>query len=395
MTSTISVAHINFSDIGGGAEVFSTDLTSNQKGAKILVGKKSTDLDFVVEIPKSKLSNIIGLVDKALWKIGCRSTLRNLLGLQNYFHNSYNILSRMSEYRNADIIHLHNIHGEFFDLRAIEKIAKEKHLIWTSHDMWLVTGGEGFVYDNVPDHLRKSSYPLRKGSLFDSRKRELRIKKQFCNNNKCNILFIAPSKSHLKTLKRTHPRIKGQLIYNAVNLSLFRANRKEKGIPKKLLIFNTSNPYKNSQEVIDAIEKTSKNFHLHVLGNEVEGLTRNGIKITNHGQVSNRRKLSELFSSIDIAAFSSKAETFGLLPLELGVCGSIVLLNSSISVFHEHKDLYGALLYKDSTDLAKKIDSLICSNYEVEISDKLIAQLGLNRLRNEYDQAYSRLYHQL
>ena len=39
----------------------------------------------------------------------------------------------------SDIVHIHNIHGWFFNLNTLKKISDLKPTIWTLHDMWAIT----------------------------------------------------------------------------------------------------------------------------------------------------------------------------------------------------------------------------------------------------------------
>jgi len=43
------------------------------------------------------------------------------------------------EFKEADVVHLHNLHSWFFNLKTLEKISKLKPVIWTLHDMWAIT----------------------------------------------------------------------------------------------------------------------------------------------------------------------------------------------------------------------------------------------------------------
>ena len=64
------------------------------------------------------------------------------------FNFTYSKLKKIKEYQAAQIIHLHNIHGGYFDLNDLRKIAKEKIIVWTLHDMWAITGGESYIMDD-------------------------------------------------------------------------------------------------------------------------------------------------------------------------------------------------------------------------------------------------------
>ena len=49
--------------------------------------------------------------------------------------------------RSADIIHLHNLHGNFFSFTILPELSKLAPLVWTLHDTWALTGHCSYNYD--------------------------------------------------------------------------------------------------------------------------------------------------------------------------------------------------------------------------------------------------------
>ena len=49
--------------------------------------------------------------------------------------------------KNADIIHLHNLHGNFFSFSILPNLSKMAPLVWTLHDTWALTGHCSYTYD--------------------------------------------------------------------------------------------------------------------------------------------------------------------------------------------------------------------------------------------------------
>ena len=54
-----------------------------------------------------------------------------------YYKTDY--LLETEKFKNADIVHAHNIHGWYFNLGTLEKMSTKKPFVWTLHDMWAVT----------------------------------------------------------------------------------------------------------------------------------------------------------------------------------------------------------------------------------------------------------------
>lgn len=388
----MKVLHINYSDRGGGAEEFALSLMNSQSDSKLLVKTKQTSDDRVVEIPKNKRYFILNILDKLLWKLGVKISFRSYFGFQNRFHGTYSMLSALEDYKKADIIHLHNIHGEYFDLKALRRIAKEKPIIWTSHDMWINTGGEGGLPAGLSDKERRKLYPL-KGGIFDERRKQLKTKKSILSDSD-NIHIVGPSNDHVNKIRLCHPDVKISRIYNGVDTRIFNAipiAKKTMNQLPQILIFISNSPYKSTKMVLSLLKKITTPFELHVIGNQLNDKCFE--KVHNHGYISNRNIIADLFKKIDIGVFYSKAETFGLLPAELAACGGKIFLNKSLPVFYEHKEIYDATLFEGEDDLisllGKSIANLEVTKQEGKKASTLI-QVHFNRA--ESFNAYSQLY---
>lgn len=128
----LQVLHINQSSLSGGAAIavlrLHSALQDNQVNSKILVGQ-GYDSEHVKVVRKKfvKLENSVG-------------KLTNFLGL-NYINifDSF-ILSKHPWIISSDIIHLHNLHGDYFNYLALPLITKNKKVVITLHDMWAFTG---------------------------------------------------------------------------------------------------------------------------------------------------------------------------------------------------------------------------------------------------------------
>ena len=387
----LKVVHINFSDLGGGAEEFARSISARQNNV-LLVKTKQTSDSHVKEISKGKLNWFVKILDKLTWKLGFKRSFRAVLGIQDQFHFSYSQIRKERAYRNADIVHLHNIHGEFFDFTAVRKIRKEKPIVWTSHDMWLMTGGEGFIFDGMTREDRMNSYPLRR-PLIDTRKYNLNTKKKLLNNNLDKMVLVSPSTYHEKRLRNAYPLIPIQMIHYGIDLTVFYPRDERNDSIAQVLIFSSKSIYKRSEEVVRSLSNVRKMFHLHVIGTPIPKIAKHQ---TNHDFIIGRKELAELFRRMDVGIFSSNEETFGLLPAEVAACGTKVLLNSALNVFHEHKELYNAELFEDENDLTHKVsESIDHLESTRQWGDRSAELIKINLSRKKTFERYSSLYQQL
>ena len=97
---------------------------------------------FLVSEKFSNRKNVIATRSKPVWFAEkCFDKLLNLFGFQYYFIplSSNKILKEAKEYR-PDIIHLHNLHGGYFQTNLLPRLAKIAPIVWTFHDMFPITG---------------------------------------------------------------------------------------------------------------------------------------------------------------------------------------------------------------------------------------------------------------
>jgi len=100
------------------------------------VGKKVSSSDSVVEIKRSKSSKYVSYV------------LANDI---DWFRTDY--LLDTQDFRDADIVHCHNLSGWYFNLGTLVKMSRLKPVVWTLHDMWALT----------PHCAHTSSFRMRHG----------------------------------------------------------------------------------------------------------------------------------------------------------------------------------------------------------------------------------------
>ena len=110
----MKVLFINHSDKGGGAEQFTFDLQMEIPNSDILSKYKNGLMI------NGDFGNITFL-DKAIQKLTRYKSVQHIVGLHDSFHGTYKNLLRLPTYQNADIIHLNNIHGGWFELKCTSK----------------------------------------------------------------------------------------------------------------------------------------------------------------------------------------------------------------------------------------------------------------------------------
>lgn len=255
-------------------------------------------------------------------------------------------LLRTIETLNPDIIHLHNLHGYYLNVRLLfEFLGKTSTpVVWTIHDCWPFTG-HCCYYERIQCRKwmtecnsceLKWLYP--QSCLIDNSRKNFRNKKQ---------LFNLPAQMHLVTVSHwLEEQVKESFlnrypvstIYNGVDLSIFkpldRAGLREKyGFTGKKVIFGVANVWSEGKGLQSFIELS------RVIGDETQiviiGLNRNQIKnlrpnITGIEKTNNAEELACYYNMADVFVTPSLAETFGFVAAEAMACGTpVVAFNTS------------------------------------------------------------------
>jgi glycosyltransferase involved in cell wall biosynthesis len=153
------VVQVSTSDVGGGAERIALDLHQAYRArgwsARLMVGHRhGGDLPGVVGIPGDEARGPLARASaaaaerirpgaprlaRAAYALGqpVRS-IRRLYGVEDFdFPGSRSVVEAAA---GADLVHAHNLHGRYFDLRLLPEVTRRAPLLLTLHDAWLLSG---------------------------------------------------------------------------------------------------------------------------------------------------------------------------------------------------------------------------------------------------------------
>ena len=140
------VVLLSTSDIGHGAGVAAFRLHKSLRDAgtesNMLVCEKLSADPYVFKIKEDPHTRVERFIRGFLHKL---ENGLNLLGPQNVFSVMASGIQRHPLIRNADVVHLHNIHWSNRNLSLLLLYLK-KPVIWTFHDMWPITGHCFYAY---------------------------------------------------------------------------------------------------------------------------------------------------------------------------------------------------------------------------------------------------------
>jgi glycosyltransferase involved in cell wall biosynthesis len=287
------------------------------------------------------------------------------------------------EYKKANIIHCHNLHGYYFNLDTLHKMSLEKKIIWTFHDMWPLTSHCAYTFES--NEINKGffvcpSIKIHPPILFPN---DINlINKKIEIYNKTDFHMIGPSQWMIDCVKKTILKDKPQtLIYNGIDKTQFKKHnkiesRKYLDLPlnKKIILCiadgGRNNPFKGGQyvdEMIKAYKENKEVLFVIVGGKNKKRLLKDNVLYV--PRINIKEDLAKVYSSADALLNPTLADNLPTVVLESMTCGLPVISfkTGGVPEIIDH-EINGYLVeYKNSQDLKTCID--IAINLRVEEYD--------------------------
>ena len=237
------------------------------------------------------------------------------------------------QYKQADIVHFHWIHGGFIDIAALKKI--DKPVVWTLRDMWAFTGGCHYAID-CDRYQENCGQCIVLGSRSEtdlSRKMLLRKKHYYAEN----IHFVCISEWLARRARQSQVlrsrRI--EVIPNGVDDRLFfpvdkQVSRARLNIDTRKKIVrigaqNLGDNYKGFAKFTEALGFLNPDDYFLVLfGKEFDTsmLQKSGYEVLHLGYIKDDNHLREIYTAADVFVAPSLLEAFGKMVVESMLCGT-------------------------------------------------------------------------
>jgi glycosyltransferase involved in cell wall biosynthesis len=331
----MKVVHLNTVDIRGGAAKVAYrihhGLLKRGFDSSMIVGRKYSDEDRIYPLRKNSLFSRV--TNKLI------NVAEEYSGLQYFFHSGISKLKNIRAFNEADLIHVHNIHGGYIKFDILKSICRIKPVILTLHDMWPFTGHCSHSYDceKWKNECRKcphlNTYPkvfIDTSSFLLDKKKDIYniIENKLTITVPCKWMKEKISQSILKNMNYKH-------INNFADLSIFKPlnsitmrNKYNLSTNKFVICFsggflNTKNKGINYLFEALSIMNTDKEklFLLTLGGKKDYSFNIQDINGLNISYKNNEAELAEIYSLSDIYVLPSLAETSSLVTIESLACG--------------------------------------------------------------------------
>ena len=323
------IAFVSPHDYKGGASKIAYHLFNGfrERGYKVryFVGKKSLE--------DKNIEQIIPYTNKFLGKLF--RFINRELGIENFYYpNSSKSLIAWK----PDLIHFHNIQGNYFDLRELKKISKNIPVVFTLHDTWMFTGHCSYFIEcdrwktgcgKCPDLKRRPSIKRDNTAFNWNRKKKVYRNSKFYVTTPSNWLLEQAKHSILKNGMRMPTLINNGVdhqVFKPMDATILRQklNIEQDEIVLLYVVSSNliSNPYKDFNTIskcITFIEKNNeskKKFTLIAIGEKKPETYENGVRKLYIDYLTKAENIADYFSIADLYLHAARAENYPNVVME-------------------------------------------------------------------------------
>lgn len=281
-----------------------------------------------------------------------------------------------------DVIHLHNLHGYYINIKILFNYLKEsgKPVVWTLHDCWSFTGHcAHFSYvqcnkwhDGCHDCPRKKGYP---GSfLFDHSKQNYEKKRELFTSLD-NMTIVTPSQWLANLVQSSYlNKYPVRVIPNGIDLNVFKPTesdfRERNSLQDKFIILGVANGWgerKGFHYFLELADILNDSYMIALVGltkKQKEKLPKRIFGIT---RTNNVKELAKIYSSADVFVNPTLEDNFPTTNLEALACGTPVITFETGGSVECVDDSCGFVVEKGNiTELMEAIKKINDNNYSIE-----------------------------
>ena len=405
---------VNTSDRSGGAAVAANRLMMalNNHGVKVkmLVRDKISDSLTIVALPKSPLLHWNFLWERFV--IYCRLHFSRKHLFEIDLANTGSDITRLPEFQEADVIHLHWINQGMLSLGTIRKILRSgKPVVWTMHDIWPATGlchvTLGCRYFTSVCH--QCRLLPGGGSDNDLSTSVWRKKERMLDGE--SIFFVACSR-WLAGEAKASGLLKGQKITsipNPIDTHVYKPGdrmeaRRRLGLKEDCqYILFASQRATNENKGMDYLIEACRQLHdlpqvtVLILGGHAEEVAPQlSLDAVPLGYVNDERRIVEIYQAADVFVLPSLSENLPNTIMEAMACGlpCVGFRVGGIPEEIDHKRNGYVAEYRNACDLANGIRWVLTSAKSDELSRDCVRKVTQNYSQQSVALRYIDVYEQ-
>lgn len=411
---------VNTSERTGGAAVAANRLmdalNNNGVKAKMLVRDKVSD-DITVVGLKGNLSKRFHFLWER-WCVYCKLHFHREHLFEMDIANSGFDITKLPEFKEADVIHLAWINQGFLSLKSIRKILKSgKPVVWTMHDLWPAAGichySRGCMA--FKGMCRNCRLLPGGGSSNDLSTKLFRRKQKLYKGS--GIHFVTCSK-WLGEQARQSALLTGlhlETIPNPIDVKLYQPKDKKEArlrstLPedKRIILFvsqRVTDKRKGMAYFVEALNKlvathpeVKANTVVAILGGHSDELVPQlPLPAYSLGFVTNEREIIDIYNSADVFVLPSLEDNLPNTIMEAMACGvpSVGFKVGGIPEMIDHLKNGYVAKYQDSDDLANGIHWILDEADKEELKKQCVQKVMSNYSQRTVAMKYIEVYNQV
>lgn len=394
----LRIAQVNTEDSGGGAQSSAWNLfqayRSRGHDSWLAVGRKySDDPDVFVTTSLRKgpwssawlaahdgLEPLVGRM-RGVGRL--RSWLRTIasprralereLGIEDFNFPGTSRLLQLFPHK-PDLVHCHNLHGDYFDLQALPRLSREVPIVLNLRDSWLLTGH--CAGTNGCDRWTVGCGRCPDLEIYPAIKRDAtafnwRRKRDIFERSR--LYIAAPSQWLMEQVQVSMLNgVQHRVIPNAIDLTVFQPGNQAEarialGLPidHTIVMLTAQNEFKDFQMMEAALGELTNgdgaDLTFICLGRSGEEKRVGQGRMLFFGFERNPMRMAQYYRASDVFIHAAKSEVFGKVVTEAMACGVPVVATSIGGIPSQLEDGKTGLLVspEDGTGMAAAIERLL------------------------------------
>ena len=405
---------VNTSERTGGAAVAASRLMEALCNygvkAKMLVRDKETQSLTVSALPGQRRSQCHFLWERFVIWLHLHFRRQHLFDID--IANAGTDITRLPEFQEADVIHLHWVNQGMLSLKDIRKILESgKPVVWTMHDIWPATAICHYARGCEAFQTECRHCPLMSGAL-DFSYRVWQQKQRMLQGQR--VTYVACSQ-WLADEARKSALLKGQLVIsipNPIDTHVFRPQDKQEArqalnLPtdKRIILFvsqRVTDPRKGMSFFVDAVAKLvekhpemKQNTVVAILGGHAEDVASQlSLPACPLGYVSNPKRIVEVYNSADAFVLPSLEDNLPNTLMESMACGvpCVGFQVGGIPEMIDHRQNGYVARFRDVDDLAAGIRYVLDEADYAELSKSAVQKVAHSYSQQSVAKRYVEIY---
>lgn len=234
-----------------------------------------------------------------------------------------------------DIIHCHNLHGDYFDLRALPWLSRQRPVILHLHDMWLLSGHCAHSLDcerwrtGCGQCPYLDTYPA---IVRDNSAANWEVKQNIYANS--HLYIVTVSQWLMDQVQSSMLRgVQQRVIHNGIDLKIFKpgdqqAARRALDLPSQtsIVLYSAHSGFKDYATMNAALERLTGTNLLFVCIGKRGAVQRLGQgQLIRTGYIHSAHQMAQYYRAASLYLHSTKADSFPNSVLESQACGTPVI----------------------------------------------------------------------